>query len=649
MVSTATATARISQITGSGDIVGNVTVQRFAPGGTTGWALFGTPISSALTLNDWDDDMPISCPTCPDGFAAGFYSIYSYNETLPGLYDDASSYIPLNTINDPIVAGKGYWVYFGDGQTNTNSITIDLTGTVRKFGYSIPLNYTNYGSSANDGWNLIHNPYPSSISWNALKGATANIDNAIYVYNADLNAGAGGFASYVNGVSSPAMVSGGIGDVIPMNQGFYVHSTGATNLNCLESNKVAGNQAFLKTNNSSAVNSLLRIALNGPGSSNDETVVYFQSGATDTFDVNFDAFKMRGQDPYAPSIAMQKGNDLFQVNGIAPVSGNFSMPLKTLTGYTGTYTISITDLTSFPEGACITLFDKFTFTTTDLKTSAYVFNLYDTTSVARFDLNITINNLPVVTSINQPICPLPNGGNVITQGTNAGPWNYYWKLNGNTIKTSFNKNKADTLSNLSSGNVELQINTVGSCDNNTSIHVIDQKINPIAQFNSVDTLFLNLCDSVIFTNTSVNSVSDMWYFGNNISSTINSPVIHFNSFGTYTINLVCNSISGCVDSTSKNIVVKIDDVGVNSVKTTATNMIVKSIANNQFILHQQFTTVKTVNFKLYDILGNLITDYGSITSDLISLGVNLDNKIPGIYLVKITYENRQHAIKLIVN
>ncbi|MBK6986309.1 MAG: hypothetical protein IPH32_16935 [Bacteroidetes bacterium] len=53
-----------------------MTVQRFSV--AIGLALLGTPISSALTLLAWDDDMPISCASCPDGSAAGFLSIYSY-------------------------------------------------------------------------------------------------------------------------------------------------------------------------------------------------------------------------------------------------------------------------------------------------------------------------------------------------------------------------------------------------------------------------------------------------------------------------------------------------------------------------------------------------------------------------------------------
>jgi len=248
MISTATNTARIGPITGSGNISGNVTVQRFAPGSITGWALFGTPLSSALTLNDWDDDIFISCATCPDASASGFVSIYTYRESFPGVPDEPASYIPMNTINDPIIPNKGYWVYLGTGSVTTTDITLDVTGSVRKFANTIPLAYTNNGSAADDGWNLIHNPYPCPISWTALRNANASVDNAIYVYNADLNGGAGSFATYINTVSSPAVGSGGVGDDIPMSQGFYVHSTGATALSATESNKVGGNPTYLKIN-----------------------------------------------------------------------------------------------------------------------------------------------------------------------------------------------------------------------------------------------------------------------------------------------------------------------------------------------------------------------------------------------------------------
>jgi hypothetical protein len=96
---------------------------------------------------------------------------------------------------------------------------------------------------------LISNPYPSPIRWSLLRGATPNIDNGVYIYNTDLNGGTGGYATYVNGVSSPAVGAGGIGDTIPMSQGFYVHSTGATGFKWkLKSIKVGGNPTFLRHN-----------------------------------------------------------------------------------------------------------------------------------------------------------------------------------------------------------------------------------------------------------------------------------------------------------------------------------------------------------------------------------------------------------------
>ncbi len=637
MVSTATATARIAPITGSGDITGNVIVQRFAPGGTTGWANIATPITSALTFADWNDDFAISCPTCPNGFPGGFYSIYSYSESVSGSYSAAASYVPVNNITDPIVPGKGYWVYLGDGQFTTNNIVIDVTGTVRKFNYSIPLNYTNYGSTPDDGWNLIHNPYPSPVSWAALKGATANIDNAIYVYNADLNGGSGATATYINGVSSPTIGSGGVGDVIPMCQAFYVHSTGATALNATESNKVSGNPTFLKTNAQQGPSSLIRLFLDGSNNFHDESVLYLQQGATNGFDVAYDAYKMAGQDPFAPFVNLVNGDIDFQVNGVPPLAGTFTMNVKTLTGYPGTYTLSANNIASFPHGACITLFDKFTQVTTDLKTSDYIFNLSDTTTVARFILNITINPLNINSVVKQPDCQIINNGQIIVSGANSGPWNYYWKLNGGIVKTSLNKSGSDSLNALTNGNYDLEINTVGMCDNNNSSFSIYQKIAPIAGFVCPDSLNLNSLSSMPFYNASANSLFYLWNFGDNAGTSTNvSPVYTYVTPGTYTVNLTCTSSTGCMDAVNKVVKITGSAVGITANNLNIEGLIVRTMGENEFILQEQFEEVKTFNFKLFDASARLVKDYGNVTSEFIQLPVDLKTVSPGIYFMKIT-------------
>jgi len=646
MVSTATNTARIAQITGSGDISGNVTLQRFAPGGTTGWALFGAPMSSALTFSDWDDNIFISCPTCPDGYAPNFTSIYSYDETATGSYSMSNSYLPISAVSDPIDPNKGYWVYLGTNQFTTTGITLDVVGTVRKNVFVLPLNFTSSGSTADDGWNLICNPYPSPISWNALRGLTPNIDNAIYVFNADLNGGAGATASFINGISSPAIVSGGIGDAIPIGQGFYVHSTGATGLSVQESIKLSSNQALLRGTSTNTTQPLIRFSINGGNSFNDESVLYFQQGASNVFDQQYDAIKFISQGPGAPLMALQQGNIDFQVNGIPPIVGTYTTLLKTTTGFSGTYTIHVSDDESFPKGACINLYDRFLNISTDLRQNPYVFQLSDTTRVARFILTINLTSLNISSQLVQPSCSQPTAGLIVARGNNAGPWNYYWKQNGQIIKTSLNKSTSDSLSNLNGADYELQVNTVGSCDNNTSQYTVNAIEIAQSNFLSVDTLYLNQSDSVQFINQSMNAISYNWDFGDQTTSTDINPVKYFNLPGTYSITLQANSSTGCMNTFSKTLQVETEPLSTQKQIKSKTIYRLKSFENNSYEVVCLNCGNTALRVKLFDMGGNLIKDFGQIFLNQNPLKVNLEGYQAGIYVLLLVSENESTSIKL---
>lgn len=651
LISTATGTGRIAQITGTGDISGNVTAQRFAPGGYTGWALLGTPIASGLTLSDWDDNIIISCPTCPDGSAGGFLSIYTYDETVGGLYDNPAAYIPLNTIADPIVPGKGYWVYLGTQLGTTANITLDVTGPPKKFSYSLPLKYTNTGSPVNDGWNLICNPYPSPIKWSLLKGSTTGIDNAVYVYNTDLNAGTGGYATFINGVSSPAITAGGVSDTIPMSQGFYVHSTGATALSVQESNKVSGNPSFLKTSSTAQAAStdpLLRLYIDdGSGYGfHDETVLYLENGATDYFDTGYDAYKMRGQDPYAPMLALQKGTDVFQVNGVAPVTGNFSMPLQAITGYAGNYTISADNIGTFPQGACITLYDTYNGTITNLKTSSYSFYLDDTTTVPRFTLNITLDPLQVNSQVQQPSCVLPNSGAITAVGANSGPWNYYWKdASGNVVKTSLNKSTADTLQGLAGGNYSLEVNTVGMCDENDSPFTVDAVVMPVSQFTCADSIYF-MNGPLVPVNTSSNASAYSWDFGDG-SPLVSGQSPSYNYFapGVYTVSLISSSSTGCSD-TAKQTVWVINEITGIANAGAASSIVLKTVGDNDYVLQEILTEEDNQVIELLDAMGKLVINYGSMSVKNLSLPVHLKGYEPGIYFLNVIGSHDRKVMKL---
>ena len=656
MLSSANNTARIAPIAVSANIIGNITIQRFAPGGYTGWALLGAPISSPLTLADWDDDIYIACASCPDGIVAGFSSIYTYNEAAVGSYSNPAAYVPLSDINDPILQNKGYWVYLGDGYTNTNPIILDVTGTVRKFNNTIPLSITNTGSIVDDGWNLIQNPYPSPIRWSALRAVATStaIDNAFYVYNTDLNGGTGATAAYVNGISSPAINAGGISDTIPMCQAFQVHSRGATGFNAVETIKTGGNPTFLKTNQTNTVASspmpLIRLNLNGL-SFNDETVVYVQQGATDNFDSEYDAIRMAGQDPYAPVIRLiDNSNNELQVNGI-DLLGNFSMPLHTSTGYNGTYTISLTDYSNFPNGACINLYDTYLNTTTNLKTNGYSFTLLDTTTVARFLLNITLNPLNIISNITQPSCELPNGGVLIAKGLSSGPWNYYWKdESGAIIKSALNVNSADTVKQLVGGNYSVEVNTVGQCDNNTTQFSVNLFNIPVAQFSCADTSYLVNNGLVVFTNNSSNADNNTWNFGDLLgTSTNDNPSYNYLSAGNYTVSLITESATGCLDTTYKKVVI-VDNTsvtGINDLQNTY-GLSLQTKPDNEFILTGNFTDSENAHIMLIDNQGRIISNMPNVKSENLSLTFSLTNHAKGLYYLEVTGTNTKVVFKLMV-
>lgn len=131
---------------------------------------------------------------------------------------------------------------------------------------------------------------------------------------------------------------------------------------------------------------MMRLKMNGTNSL-DETVVYYQSGATAGFDSNFDAYKLFGPTP-APHISQQFGSLLMSVNGIDPASPSFSIQVKVTTPLTGNFTITAADFEEFPINTPVFLKDLSTGLIIDIRTNPYTFLLNDTTSASRFILTI---------------------------------------------------------------------------------------------------------------------------------------------------------------------------------------------------------------------------------------------------------------------
>ncbi len=656
IATSSTVVARIGAIGGS--VTGNITSQMYAKGGTTGWTTMGSPGLTGRSFADWDDNTTITCGTCPDGFFYSFTSVVWYNETVGGLYTNAARYININNVTDPMNIGKGFWVYLGTATSVTADIILDAQGPVNQGAFPFNLTQTNIGGgtqAADHGYNLISNPYPSPITWTLLRNGNANVANAIYVYNPDL----AGYASFVGGVSNPAVGSGGIGNLIPAGQAFYVKANAAAvTITAQESNKGASAQQLLKTSGQQTTSSsnpmVMRLKVNGHNMKN-ETAVYFDGNATSNYDIEYDAVYM-GPDPGYLGIGTRLNGTDYIINGLPALNQNYSIPVMVTTDTTDTYSITGTDLQNLPGGACLILHDNYAGLDKDLRSGPYTCTISDTEKIAaRFVLNITVNTNLVVTGASlNPTCNSSANGYLTAKATNVGPWNYYWKdANNTSIKTSLNKPTTDTLFNVNGGNYSVDVNTAGSCDNGSMNFVLQSASAPVASYNPPSTSVLFIVDSigVTFANTSTNANSYWWDFGDGMGANCFDTTHQYTSPGEYIVTVYAiNQACGDTSFYSQTItVLDASAVGIASVAEPSKNMFISRDAGGYYVkFNYKNSTNAVVN--VTNILGEkIITDLKeqNVSSDKVYIPLgNTENKI---LIISVVTEASEKTYCKIVN
>lgn len=284
LLSSATATALIDG-SGAGQVTGNVTLQRYLSN-AFGYRYLSSPFQSAI-VNELADDINLN---------ASFPSLYRYDESR-----SSSGWVAYTSAASPLVPMQGYAAQMGTSKT---PFTVDITGVVNNQSVTSPV-LTNNNQPYTQGFNLIGNPYPSPIDWNAASGWTrTNVDNAVYYFNPGTSDQyTGTYSTYINGISSDGVANNIIGSM----QGFFVHVT---------------NGAFPVTgsitiNNNARVNTLspvfhrvsqetpvlrLSAAFADNGQPGDPLVIYFDAEAAPAFEKQRDAVKLMNTDPAVPNV-----------------------------------------------------------------------------------------------------------------------------------------------------------------------------------------------------------------------------------------------------------------------------------------------------------------------------------------------------------
>ena len=408
---------------------------------------------------------------------------------------------------------------------------------------------------------------------------------------------------------------------------------------------------FMSFNLSSQSVPMLRLKMSGLPNYLDETIIYYQSGATDGFDSQYDAYKSYGSNA-TPYILQEHDSIQMVVNGIAPVAQTFSMSIKTITYVTGNFTITASDFAGLPSGTCVYLDDIITGTRVNILTNPYVFNLSDTTTTNRFVLTITHYELPFTSSFIQPTCQNINAAKFKAQGSNFGPWNYVWKdSTGVIIKSTMASLSNDSLININSGNYTLEMSSASNtCYYATTTFFINKIILPQISFYAPDTLYRGVTPYFAPTNQSVNCTSYLWNFGDGVGNSTNfDPQYSYSAAGQFTAKLVGISSTGCKDSSEKHIT--IIDLATIVKNETMQPINLLNLGDNNFMIKLNSSVIDQLEIAIYDLEGkNLLTERKEKLKETDQLILNLNYLKHGMYIATINTQHKKlTTTKLIIN
>ena len=408
LLSTASGTGSIGSIPAGASVNGDVTIQRYLNGTGDGWFLLGGSVQGAA-FSQWSDNLYMAAGTNLGG-TQGIVGLGMQHSTI-FKYDDAVHNVALDTVqkngwrvptsSDDLGAGKGFRVYLT--AYNTASRVIDNVGSIHQGNFTYPSLIRNEFTDCqpnispatvactenNRGWNLLSNPYPSSINWDAASGWSkpAGIVNGFYRWNSASN----GYGAYVAGTyvgAGPAPSNPGL---IPSGQGFFVKlQTGTSaSLSMTEAVKVNTQATMLRT--ASEVPSALKIELRSA-----QNAVYsflgelrFSSESNDGIDADKDAPVMPSSGFY---FTMPVENEPLILNSMSSLSETKIIPLNVnKMGVNGSYEFTFSGMSSFPAQTSVFIRDNANGTIQDLRVQpVYSFELNSAENgFGRFELIVS--------------------------------------------------------------------------------------------------------------------------------------------------------------------------------------------------------------------------------------------------------------------
>jgi hypothetical protein len=416
-VGTATSpnSAQIYRLISGNIVTGDVTVQRYMSGEGRIYRYLSSPVSNA-SVASWKDDFAITGTftdrssgqtICGARLAASTPSLYYYDETAIG--DANAGYVayPASGLAsaNPLIVGSGYAAFVREC---VNPTVVDVTGPVNQGTITFGITYTDTGDDTADGYNLIGNPYPCTVDWDAGWSKT-RVSNVIAIRD-NLT----GVFRYWDGT-----IGGIPNGEIAIGQGFWIRATDNTPiLRITESSKVLAPDQSAEFFREALPTDYMTLSLTD-GKIKDKAYVKVNNSSTNALD-DWDAPKMDNEifDLYTTA-----DNIPLAINSLNNISCSTTFVLGIKDMEKKAYTLSIDDAVGIFGQFNFTLIDNYKNQEIEL-TDSYQF-LVDSNPLSsskdRFLLKVSpkISVAPVDITYNGTICKPDDAAILLTSSING--------------------------------------------------------------------------------------------------------------------------------------------------------------------------------------------------------------------------------------
>jgi hypothetical protein len=364
--------AAIALLPPGAEVTGQITVERFMAieGANNGriYRYISSPLSDA-TVSDIQQEIPVTGSFTGASNCSGCsgQSMFEYKEQIindingSGVSDLNDGFVdfPQSTNAELLQPGRGYAVFVRGNLLS--SALWDVRGRINAANFlpiTLPTAYTSSGSLADDGWNLVGNPFPAAIDWNGTGWTKNNLESSIYIR--DNGTSAGQFATW-NGVVG----TNGGSRYIAMGQAFWIKADGS-GMPLLQVNELVKSPRESTTFfRDDPPKNVMRIFVSAQGIV-DEAVIHFRSDATRAFDQHADARKLLSSSFNLGSLSDDEV--LLSINSRPTTSCVDTIPLGINNLQMGTYTMRFDGLETFEQPYTFEIYDSYTHTAKPLVT-----------------------------------------------------------------------------------------------------------------------------------------------------------------------------------------------------------------------------------------------------------------------------------------